>query len=368
MSARLTAEREQDFHYDIVIEQDFSHLAQELEKLDIKNRKVCIITDSNVAPLYEAPVREELEKVFSTVTTFVFSAGEENKHLSTVNNVYEHLILNKFDRKDILIALGGGVTGDLTGFAAATYLRGISFVQIPTTLLAQVDSSIGGKTGVDFQQYKNMVGAFHQPILVYMNIHTCKTLPDVEFSCGMGEILKHGLIKDKPYYLWTINHMAEIQKRELNIIEEMILKSCKIKKQVVENDPTEKGERALLNFGHTLGHAIEKLMNFKLHHGQCVGLGYIAAAYISYKRGLISITELQEIRDSNAGFELPMFFHGLNPEDILAATKLDKKMEQGKIRFILLKEVGNAYIDLTVTDEEILDAITYINGERIDNE
>lgn len=368
MSARLTVKREKDFNYDIVLEQDFSHLAEEIEKLGVQNRKACIVTDSNVAPLYEERVREELEKVFSTVTSCVFPAGEENKNLITVNQVYEHLIENKFDRKDVLIALGGGVTGDLTGFVAATYLRGISFIQVPTTLLAQVDSSIGGKTGVDFQQYKNMIGAFHQPILVYMNINTCKTLPDVEFACGMGEILKHGLIKDAKYYEWTINNMFDIQDREYDMMEEMILRSCEIKKYVVEKDPTEKGDRALLNFGHTIGHAIEKLMDFKLHHGQCIALGSIAAAYISFKRDLLSMEELYEIRDMSFGFELPMFFRGLKAEDILAATKLDKKMDQGKIRFILLKGIGKAYIDTTVTDEEILDAINFINGDLIDNE
>lgn len=364
MSKRLTVKRDGEFHYDIVLEPDFSNLAYEIRKLGINNRKVCIVTDSNVAPLYEKQVREQLESVFSTVTTFIFPAGEEHKNLDTVNGVYEHLIRNQFDRKDILLALGGGVTGDLTGFASATYLRGISFIQVPTTLLAQVDSSIGGKTGVDFAQYKNMVGAFHQPALVYMNINTCKTLPDAEFSCGMGEILKHGLIKHADYYTWTILHMADIWGRPYEQMEEMILRSCEIKKNVVENDPTEKGERALLNFGHTIGHAIEKLMDFNLHHGQCVALGYLAAAYISYRRQMISLEDLEVIRRVNTGFGLPTSFYGLHPKDILSTTKLDKKMEQGQIKFILLKEIGNAYIDLTVTDEEILDAITYINGDK----
>lgn len=368
MSARLTVKREQEFHYDIVMEENFHALTREVGKLDVKNRKACIVTDTNVAPLYEKEVKEQLEKVFSEVTTVVFEAGEENKNLTTVEMIYEHLILHKFDRKDYLIALGGGVTGDLTGFAAATYLRGISFIQIPTTLLAQVDSSIGGKTGVDFNQYKNMVGAFHQPSLVYMNINTCKSLPDVEFSCGMGEILKHGLIKDTSYYEWTINHMFDIQDREYDLMEKMILKSCQIKKYVVEKDPTEKGERALLNFGHTIGHAIEKLKNFQLHHGQCVALGYIAAAYISYKRELLTIEELYEIRDMNVGFNLPICVSGLDSEAILAATKLDKKMDQGSIRFVLLKGIGKAYIDTTVTDAEMLDAINFINGDLIEHE
>lgn len=363
MNTRLTVKREQEFEYDIVMESDFSQLASELIRLQLQNKKACIVTDSNVSLLYEDAVRKELEKEFSFVTTFVFDAGEKQKNLSTVQRVYEHLISNHFDRKDVLIALGGGVTGDLTGFAAATYLRGIAFIQIPTTLLAQVDSSIGGKTGVDFEQYKNMVGAFHQPLLVYMNINTCKTLPDVEFSCGMGEILKHGLIKDSFYYKWINDNKDAIQSRDYHTMQEMIYRSCVIKKCVVENDPTEKGERALLNFGHTLGHAVEKLMNFQLHHGQCVGIGMTAAAYISYKRGLLTETELADIKETNTIFGIPNHCYKLLPESILAVTKLDKKMDQGKIKFILLQSVGTAYIDTTVTDAELLDAINYINGD-----
>lgn len=364
----LKVKRDREFDYDILFKEDFSELAAALKKLSFEGRKACIVTESNVAPLYADQVKAELEKVCSHVSVFVFPAGEAQKNLDTVHQVYEHLILEKFDRKDFLVALGGGVTGDLTGFAAATYLRGISFVQVPTTLLAQVDSSIGGKTGVDFKQYKNMVGAFHQPVLVYMNMSTLKTLPELEFSSGMGEVLKSGLIKDADFYEWTINQMYEIQERDTDVLKEMILNCCKIKKYVVEKDPKEQGERALLNFGHTIGHAIEKLMDFKLPHGQCVGLGMVTAAYISYKRELLSVEELYEIRDMNVGFNLPITFDGLNPEDILKATKVDKKMDQGKIRFILLKGIGKAFIDLNVTDEEMLAAIDFINGDRIDHE
>lgn len=368
MSTKLTVKKAQDFNYDILIEQNFSVLSDAVKNLSYKGRKACIVTDSNVGPLYAKEVKAELEKICSAVTVFTFSAGEKNKNLETIQAVYQHLIEHKFDRKDFMVALGGGVTGDLTGFAAATYLRGIEFIQIPTTLLAQVDSSIGGKTGVDFLQYKNMVGAFHQPALVYMNLSVLKTLPAPEFASGMGEILKHGLIKDENYYGWVINNMFEIDDREPEVLEEMILRSCEIKKNIVERDPKEQGERALLNLGHTIGHAIEKLKDFKLLHGQCVALGTIAAAYISYKRELISVEELYEIRDMNVGFNLPITFEGLDPKVILATTKLDKKMEQGKIKFILLRGIGEAFIDTTVTDEEILEAIDFMNGDRIDYE
>lgn len=310
----------------------------------------------------------ELESLNVTMDLYTFPAGEASKNLDTVKNLYAFLIEHHYTRKDILAALGGGVTGDLTGYAAATYLRGIDFIQIPTTLLAQVDSSVGGKTGVDFEQYKNMVGAFHQPRLVYMNLNTLKSLPDDQFASGMGEVLKSGLIRDARFYEWTINHMSEIQERVYPVLVKMVRKCCEIKAAVVESDPTEQGERALLNLGHTVGHAVEKLKNFELLHGQCVALGTIAAAYISFKRGYLSTEEFYEIRDMNVGFDLPIFFNGLENEAVLQTTKSDKKMDNGTIKFILLKKLGQAYIDKTVTDEEILEAIQFINGDMIEGE
>ena len=356
------------FSYEIVWKESFSDLGTEVKKLQLPAKKACIVTDSTVAELYLEPVRRELESLFEKVTVFVFPAGEEHKNLKTVQKLYTHLIEEKFERKDILFALGGGVTGDLTGYGAATYLRGIDFVQVPTTLLAQVDSSIGGKTGVDFDQYKNMVGAFHHPRLVYMNMSVLKTLPGDQFACGMGEVLKTGLIRDEKFYDWTINHMGEIMDRIPAVLTKMIQRCCDIKRVVVEHDPKEQGERAVLNLGHTIGHAIEKLKEFQLGHGQCVALGTVAAAYISFRRGYLSTEEFYEIRDMNVGFDLPITFTGLDPERILAATKSDKKMENGTVKFVLLQSLGHAVVDHTVTDQEMLEAINFINGDRIDEE
>jgi len=266
------------------------------------------------------------------------------------------------------VALGGGVTGDLTGYAAATYLRGIDFISIPTTLLAQVDSSIGGKTGVDFENYKNMVGAFYNPRLVYMNLATLDTLSGRQFACGMGEVLKTGLLGDGELYVFTINHMYEIDERDHYVVRELIRKCCEVKKHVVEQDPEERGIRATLNLGHTVGHAIEKLKNFKLTHGECVALGTVCAAEISHERGYLSTEEFYEIRDMNVGFNLPITVDGINPDDILEVSRQDKKIEHGLRRFILLKSIGNAVIDDTVTDEEVLRAFDFINGDRIDGE
>lgn len=360
---RLQVSRSGEFSYSIDLEKDFSHLGERIGQCREKGGKVCIVTDTNVEPLYGETVKEELKKFFSKVTVFVMRAGEENKQLSTVQALYTHLIHHNFERRDLLVALGGGVVGDLTGFAAATYLRGIDFVQAPTTLLSQVDSSIGGKTGVDFDSYKNMVGAFHQPKLVYMNLRTLNTLDEKQFACGMAEILKHGLLRDEAYYQWLKDHRESILEKDMDVLREMIFRSCQIKADVVEQDPMEKGLRALLNLGHTIGHAVEKKLNFQMLHGQCVALGCVAAAFLSYKRGLIDAAAVDEIRATNRIFQLPVQLEtDLSTEELLEATKKDKKMSQGRIRFILLRRIGEAFADTTVTEEEICAAIDSLKG------
>lgn len=360
MSQRLTINMNSKPIYDIVYEQNFNSLAKELEPFEIQQKKLCIITDSRVKGFYADTVCEVLRDHCKEIFIYDFPSGEQSKNLDTVRNIYAFLIQNKFGRKDMLLALGGGVVGDTTGFVAATYLRGVDFVQIPTTLLAQVDSSIGGKTGVDFEQYKNMVGAFYMPKLVYMNVSTLKTLDDRQYYSGMGEVLKHGLIKSAKFYEWIIDNMYEIHERNPDVLEDMVYKSCTCKKLVVEKDPTEKGERALLNLGHTIGHAIEKAKHFELMHGECVALGCVAAAYISWKRELLSKDEYYEIRDMFVPFNLPISIEGIDPEEIYTLTTSDKKMEGDQIKFILLKKVGKAMIDTTVTKEEILAGINEI--------
>lgn len=353
MERRITVHQDGNPIYDIVMSDSFGSLATEVAKLAVEGRRICIVTDSTVAGLYLEEVRERLAGCCKEVVTFVFPAGEENKNLKTVQALYETLILNHLDRKDILVALGGGVVGDLCGYAAATYLRGVSFIQIPTTLLSQVDSSIGGKTGVDFDAYKNMVGAFHMPRLVYTNVKTLTTLSQEQFSSGMGEIIKHGLIKDAAYYQWLKDNREKIMARDLEACADMIERSDEIKREVVEKDPTEQGDRALLNFGHTLGHAIEKLKNFQMLHGHCVGVGCIAAAAISKKRGYLTEAQVQDIRETMKAFQVEEKVSGVDPAQVIAATKNDKKMDGNTIKFILLKEIGSAYVDRQVTEEEM---------------
>ena len=343
--------------YDIVFSHTFEELPQELQDLGAENRKICIYTDSNVEKLYAKQIQELLEPVCRKVILFSFPAGEEYKTLDTIKEAYKTLIEAGFDRKDLILALGGGVVGDMAGYTAATYLRGIDFVQVPTTLLAQSDSSIGGKTGVDFDGYKNMVGAFHMPRLVYMNLATLKTLDARQFYNGFAEVMKHGLIKDAIFYEWLIDKMYEICERDLDTLEEMIMRSCAVKKLVVEKDPTEQGERALLNFGHTIGHAIEKYKNFTLSHGECVALGCVAAAFISWKHELLTMEEYYEVRDMFVPFNLPISVEDIDPQEVLRLTKSDKKMKDGTLQFILLKRVGKAMRDTSVTDEDILAAL-----------
>lgn len=346
--------------YDILLEPDFQKLTRVVRELGMEGRRFMILTDSNVAKHYLNIVSRQLLPIAKSVHSYTFPAGEKSKTLDTVGLCYEQLIQAGLDRNDVLVALGGGVVGDLTGFVAATYLRGIRFIQIPTSLLAMVDSSVGGKTGVDFHAYKNMVGAFYQPKLVYMNISTLLTLPEAEYYSGMGEIIKYGLIKDAFLYEWIKLNTLRVCTRKYEFIRDMISRCCEIKKEIVEKDPKESGDRALLNFGHTIGHAVEKLKNFSLLHGECVCIGMAAASYLSMKRGNITEEDYLDILATIQRFRQPISTDGISAEDIYEVTKLDKKMDADHMKFILLTKIGSSVIDTTVTKDEMLEAIQTI--------
>jgi 3-dehydroquinate synthase len=348
--------------YDIVLERSFDGLIRELEGFKIESRRLCILTDDRVGSLYGGELRNILDGKCRKVITAAFPHGEGSKTLDTVREVYRTLIEEEFDRGDMILALGGGVVGDMAGFAAATYLRGIDYVQIPTTLLAQTDSSIGGKTGVDFDGYKNMVGAFLMPKLVYMNVSALQTLDSRQFFNGFAEVMKAGLIRDLEFYLWLIDHLYEIHDRDTEILEEMILRSCGIKKAVVEADPLERGERAILNFGHTIGHALEKASDFRLLHGEAVALGMVAAAFISWKKELLTKEEYYEVRDMMVPFCLPITMTDMVPEDVVELVGKDKKKTGTQIKFILLEGIGNAVINMQVSKEDMLEAVKEICG------
>ena len=347
--------------YDIILQSSFDSLADSLCELRMLEKRLCIVADSNVDAIYGQEVQNILEKAgCNNVYRFVFPAGEEHKTLDVITDLYEFLIQHQFDRSDSLIALGGGVTGDMTGYAAATYLRGIRFVQVPTSLLSMVDSSIGGKTGVDFRGYKNMVGAFYMPSLVYVNLSVLTTLDNRQRSSGMGEIIKHSLIRDRKYYDWLQENTKEVSELNMSAISDMVFRSQEIKKTVVENDPKEKGERAHLNFGHTIGHAIEKALNFSLLHGECVALGMVAAAHISFLRGNISKDDLCAIENLISVYGLPVRFSDLSNEEIIENCFHDKKKEGNSIRFVLLNSIGSCYTTTDVTREEMNNAINYL--------
>ena len=351
---RLSIHKDETPCYDIVYSTDTDVLQRELVRCGFEGRRALIVTDTNVAPLYA----QQIAGLFDPQPeVYAIPAGEENKTLDQIRALLRFMVEHHYDRKSYLVALGGGVVGDMTGFAAAIYMRGIDFIQIPTTLLAQADSSIGGKTGVDFDGFKNMVGAFKMPSLVYANVDFLKSLDERQFASGFAEVMKSALIKDSEFYVWLLDHMVEILDRDADVLGEMLYRSNEIKKAVVEKDPYEKGDRMLLNYGHTIGHAIEKHLNFEMTHGECVALGCIAAAYISYKRGNLTWEEYYELRDMFVPFGLPISLESIDAEAVLALTKSDKKAVNGNVRFILLHNIGDAYVDMTVTDEELLSAI-----------
>lgn len=346
--------------YDIYITKGFGSLAEQLSKISLTDKKFAIITDSQVGPIYAERVAEALKTVSTEIVTYSFKAGENSKNLDTIHEIYDFLMENNFTRSDVLVALGGGVAGDMTGFVAATYMRGIDFIQVPTSLLAQVDSSVGGKTGVDYKQYKNMVGAFYMPRLVYINTETLNTLDARQYYAGMAEVMKYGLIRRSAFYIWLLDNMYEIHDKDEAALEYMIGQCCQIKKEYVDKDPYDKGDRAILNFGHTIGHAIEKALDFKLFHGECVALGSIAAAFISWKKGYIQMDDYYEIRDMFVPFNLPITLDDIDAQKIMDNIKYDKKNEGNTLKFISLKKVGKAFIDTTVTTDEIKAALDEI--------
>lgn len=344
--------------YEIVVEPNFDKLPELLSEVFLSCNKFMLVFDSNTDRYFRKKLLKKLKSTEKELYTLSFTAGEDNKNISTVQSLYEELINKNFERKDVILAVGGGVVGDLAGFTAATYLRGIRFAGIPTTLLAMSDSSVGGKTGVDFMAYKNMVGAFHQPNLVYMNTGSLTSLPEREYLSGMAEIIKYGYIWDKEFLSYLKENTHKILSKDKEALEYIIYNSCRIKKEVVENDPLEKGLRAILNFGHTVGHAVEKLMNFDLLHGECVALGMISAGRMAVERGLVSETELEDMKKILTEYKLFNIISlsdvDFSIEDVLKATKSDKKMQGGKIKFILTKEVGKAEIYTDITDEDII--------------
>lgn len=324
--------------YNIYIENGILDFCGEYTRRVTSSKKAAVITDSNVALLYEERARASLEKAGFEVFTYVFKAGENSKNLNTVENILCFMSESGMSRGDIIIALGGGVTGDMAGLCAALYMRGIDFVQIPTSLLAQIDSSVGGKTAVDLRAGKNLCGAFYQPKLVLIDPELLKTLPPRFFSDGMAEAVKYGCIKDKALFEKLEDENAE------DFLPDLIYTCVNIKRESVENDEKDKGERMLLNFGHTLGHAIEKYYNFETRsHGEAIGIGMILAAAAGEKNGITALGTSKRISDLLKKYNLPVSDPAPLSE-LLKHCTADKKRAGNRINFVLLKEIGESFI------------------------
>ena len=317
--------------------------------------KVAIVTNTTVAPLYLDKVAGPLRAAGREVVPIILRDGEEFKNWESLNEVFDALLANKCDRKTTLVALGGGVIGDMTGFAAATYMRGVPFVQIPTTLLAQVDSSVGGKTGINHPLGKNMIGAFYQPRAVIADTATLDTLPDRELSAGLAEVIKHGAILDAPFFDWIEANIEKLVARDHAALAHAIARSCEIKADVVARDEREGGLRAVLNFGHTFGHAIEAGLGYGAWlHGEAVGCGMVMAADLSRRLNLIDDAALERVRALVKAAGLPVVAPDLGIERWIELMEVDKKNEGGAIKFILLKPLGSPSI--TNAPRELLDA------------
>ena len=311
----------------------------------VRGRHAVIVTNETVGPLYAARVEATLTGLGKIVRTVTLPDGESFKHWQTLNLIFDALLGAGADRKTTLIALGGGVVGDMTGFAAACYMRGVPFVQMPTTLLAQVDSSVGGKTGINHPLGKNMLGAFHQPQAVIADIGTLKTLPPRELAAGLAEVIKHGAIADADYFAWIEQHIGALNACDADMLALAVQRSCEIKAAVVAADEREGGIRATLNFGHTFGHAIEAGMGYgEWLHGEAVGCGMVMAADLSLRLGFIDIETRSRIERLVAAAMLPVVAPDLGVDRYIELMKVDKKAEAGQIKFILLRKLGEALI------------------------
>jgi 3-dehydroquinate synthase len=324
----------------------------------LRQKKVAIVTNTTVAPRYLARLRGALESRGVTVVSIVLPDGEAHKSWETLNHIFDTLLEQRCERGTALIALGGGVVGDLAGFAAAVYLRGVPYIQVPTTLLAQVDSSVGGKTAINHPLGKNMIGAFYQPLAVISDTDTLGTLPPRELAAGLAEVIKYGLIRDPAFFDWLESNMARLVRREPEALAYAIERSCANKAEVVALDEREDGVRALLNLGHTFGHAIEAGTGYgNWLHGEAVAAGMVLAARLSRRMGLMNDGEVRRVEAILRTAGLPVQAPDLGVARYLELMGHDKKVEGGQIRFILLKRIGEAFVSAQVPGDALADVL-----------
>lgn len=325
-------------------------------------KRVMVVSNTTVAPLYLAQLTATLEGGGVAVASVVLPDGEAYKNWETLNLIFDALLTDRAERKTTLIALGGGVIGDMTGFAAASYQRGVPFIQIPTTLLSQVDSSVGGKTGINHPLGKNMIGAFYQPKLVLADTDTLRTLPARELSAGLAEVIKYGLIRDAGFLAWLEANMDKLRALDEAATRHAIHRACEIKAQVVGEDEREGGVRAILNLGHTFGHAIESGMGYGTWlHGEAVAAGMVLAAQTSQRLGWITEADVARIRALVRAAGLPDVAPDLGVDTYLEYMGHDKKVEDGRLRFVLLKKPGEAVITAEVPTDLLRGVLTAPN-------
>lgn len=319
----------------------------------IKSKRVCIVSNDIVFPLYGEQLQAAL--VDFDIDFIVLPDGEQEKNLTNFDRIMSHLLEQNHGRDSTLIALGGGVIGDITGFAAACYQRGVDFIQVPTTLLSQVDSSVGGKTAINHPLGKNMVGAFYQPNAVIIDIDSLSTLPAREFAAGMAEVIKYGILGDQVFFDWLEVNKAGIKAQRHELLQEVIARCCKCKADIVAEDEKEAGKRALLNLGHTFGHAIEAEQGYGIWlHGEAVAAGMVIASTLSVQRGLLSVSELRRIEQLIAYFDLPTASpDNMGLDAYLKHMKRDKKNVAGQLRFVLPVGIGHSEVKGDVTLEEL---------------
>ena len=320
----------------------------------VEGRGVILVTDDQVGPLYGDAAQAALTGA-SQLTEVVLPAGESHKDMTSIQKILDAVLAEKHERGSLFVALGGGVVGDMTGFAAACFLRGADFVQVPTTLLAQVDSSVGGKTGVNHAMGKNLIGAFHQPQQVVVDLDTLATLPAREYAAGLAEVIKYGLIRDAGFFTWLIDNVEELKRREEAALAFAIERSCAIKAAVVAADEREGGVRAHLNFGHTFGHAIERIQGYgDWLLGEAVAAGMVLASRLSVLRGTLDSEVVDQLTAFNQAVGLPVAPPaGVTTQAMLEAMGSDKKVSGGKVRYIVLSQLGEAVVAENVTDDDI---------------
>jgi len=350
-----------DRDYDIEIGTSLDQIGARLQGLGF-SQKIAFITNPTVKKLYGQRVVDSLKAAGFLVLSIEIPDGEQYKTLDWANAIYSALLINSFDRKSALVALGGGVIGDLTGFAAATFMRGVPFVQVPTTLLAMVDSSVGGKTGVNHAMGKNMIGAFYQPKKVLMDLDVLRSLPQEEFLAGMAEVIKYGVIWDASFFEYLDRKREKILALNPDVLSQIIQRSCEIKAEVVSKDEREGGLRAILNFGHTVGHAIETAENYTMRHGEAVAIGMVYASKLAHNTGLCNASVPERVEKLIKSYGLPTSLSALSRKppvtELMDTMRIDKKAEGGKVRFVLPKKIGEVVVTGEWEEQQLQELIS----------